>query len=661
MSPRDNIRAALAHVPACDRDVWVRMGMAVKSELGEDGYDLWDEWSQRDESYRRADARDVWRSISPNGKVTLGTLIHEAKRHGYSGNGAHRSEPTPQELAERQRKAQAEAQREAQERAEAVAKAKALWKRAQSAGADHPYLTRKGVSPVATLREISAETAAQILGYAPKARGESLSGRLLVVPIKVRGEWSSAELIDEIGRKSAIAGGAKAAGYWSTGPLSEGDGTGLTLAIVEGVATALTTAQAIEGVALAALSSGNLEAVARAMRERYPKATLIVGGDLGNGQNKAEEAARAAGALLALPDFGENRPTDATDFNDLAQHAGAEAVKRAIANARPPEIIEPQPAPSNAATAPTGLRVLTLGELVHYGFPEREAILEPWLLTQSLSMIHSWRGIGKTHVALGIAYAVATGGKFLTWEAKQPRRVLYVDGEMPGTALQKRLIGLIDADERDFDPSYLRIVTPDAQGDAPMPDLAAAEGQVAIEAAAADAELIILDNISTLCRGAGPENDAESWRRPQEWALKMRRSGKAVLFIHHSGKGGAQRGSSKREDTLDVVINLKRPPDYSEEQGARFELRYEKYRNSAGDEAKPIEAHLSHDERGRASWTWRTVEEGTFERVAELANDGLRPGEIANELDIHKSRVSRHLKRARELGKVKGNQSWRIA
>jgi DNA-binding transcriptional ArsR family regulator len=189
-----------------------------------------------------------------------------------------------------------------------------------------------------------------------------------------------------------------------------------------------------------------------------------------------------------------------------------------------------------------------------------------------------------------------------------------------------------------------------------MPDLATTEGQATIEAAAQNAELIILDNISTLCRSAGPENDAESWRVPQEWALKMRRAGKAVLFIHHSGKGGAQRGSSKREDTLDVVINLKRPPDYADTEGARFELRYEKFRNGAGDDAKPIEARLAQDERGHTIWTWRSVEDSTFDRVVGLASERLKPAEIAAELGLHKSNVSRHLKRARSLGILKGTE-----
>ncbi|TMH00694.1 MAG: ArsR family transcriptional regulator [Betaproteobacteria bacterium] len=297
--------------------------------------------------------------------------------------------------------------------------------------------------------------------------------------------------------------------------------------------------------------------------------------------------------------------------------------------------------------------MLTLGELLTRQFPEREAILAPWLLTQSLTMIHAWRGIGKTHMALGIAYAVATGGKFLTWAAPCARRVLYIDGEMPAVAMRDRLKALVEADERDFDTSYLRIVTPDVQ-EGPMPDLAIREGQEAIEAIATERgiELIIVDNISTLCRNSGPENEAESWRWPQEWALRMRRAGRSVLFIHHSGKRGAQRGSSKREDTLDVVIKLKQPSDYVPEQDARFEIHFEKYRSRAGNDAKPIEAKLERDGNGRAFWTWRTVEDTMAHRVVALHDEGFKPGEIAAELEINKSTVSRHLKAARAAGLI---------
>lgn len=192
-----------------------------------------------------------------------------------------------------------------------------------------------------------------------------------------------------------------------------------------------------------------------------------------------------------------------------------------------------------------------------------------------------------------------------------------------------------------------------------MPDLATREGQDAIETIAVQhgVELIIVDNISTLCRDSAPENEAGSWRGPQEWALRMRRAGRSVLFIHHSGKGGAQRGSSKREDTLDVVIKLQRPSDYVPEQDARFEIHFEKYRSCAGNDAKPIEAMLGADADGRTCWTWRTVEESTADRVVALHNEDFKPGEIAAELGINKSTVSRHLKSARAAGPIGAGKS----
>jgi len=150
------------------------------------------------------------------------------------------------------------------------------------------------------------------------------------------------------------------------------------------------------------------------------------------------------------------------------------------------------------------------------------------------------------------------------------------------------------------------------------------------------------------------ENDAESWRDVGAWALRMRRQGKAVLFVHHSGKGGTQRGSSKKEDTLDVVIALRQPSDYLPEQGARFEVHFEKYRNGAGDETKSIEAQLAPGPDGNPIWTWRSAEDTMFDRVVALAREGFKARDISEELGRHKSVISRHLSKARSLGMLEG-------
>lgn len=214
---------------------------------------------------------------------------------------------TPDEKAERDRK-RAETIRQCQEeeaakRAAAAVKAERTWKAATPARADHPYLTRKKVKPVPSLREIEADKLARLLGYHPKSRGEHLTGRVLIVPVKAGGALTTCELIDEAGRKSAIAGGQKGGGHWAAQALPEGDGNGATIMIGEGVATVLTAKEATGHYSVAALCCGNLLAVAEEMKARFPAARLIVLADLGNGQKDAEQAALAVGCLLAVPDF----------------------------------------------------------------------------------------------------------------------------------------------------------------------------------------------------------------------------------------------------------------------------------------------------------------------------------------------------------------------
>jgi DNA-binding CsgD family transcriptional regulator len=256
------------------------------------------------------------------------------------------------------------------------------------------------------------------------------------------------------------------------------------------------------------------------------------------------------------------------------------------------------------------------------------------------------RGVGKTHVALNIAYAVASGGEFLGWKADKPRGVLYLDGEMPAVVMQERLASITTSHEKEAVAPF-NILTPDMQSHG-MPDLSTLEGQRAIEPYIVDVELIIVDNISTLCRSS-KENEAEGWLPIQDWALRMRASGRSVLFVHHASKNGGQRGTSKREDVLDTVIALKHPNDYNPSDGATFEMHFEKSRSFCGDDAQSMIARLTTDNQ-RQCWSVNTLEKSTYERVAELAQDGLKQHEIAEELDINKSTVSRHMRTAKTKG-----------
>ncbi len=90
---------------------------------------------------------------------------------------------------------------------------------------------------------------------------------------------------------------------------------------------------------MAAIVATNLLPVAEAVRKQHPNANIIVAADddwktIGNpGLTCARKAARAIGAMVAKPDFGQSRRDKDTDFNDLADLLGTGHVEQGIVGA----------------------------------------------------------------------------------------------------------------------------------------------------------------------------------------------------------------------------------------------------------------------------------------------------------------------------------------
>ena len=168
-------------------------------------------------------------------------------------------------------------------------------------------------------------------------------------------------------------------------------------------------------------------------------------------------------------------------------------------------------------------------------------------------------------------------------------------------------------------------------------------------------ELLILDNLSSLTVGVR-ENDGDAWAQIQDWLLRLRRRGVSVLIVHHAGKHGGQRGTSRREDVLDTSFSLRQPSDYTIEQGARFEVHIEKGRGLVGDHARPFEAQLDLTD-GKAAWIVKDAEEAVRMRVAALLATGMSVREIAEETGATKSAVHRMKQRIeRETREVDGGE-----
>jgi putative DNA primase/helicase len=266
-------------------------------------------------------------------------------------------------------------------------------------------------------------------------------------------------------------------------------------------------------------------------------------------------------------------------------------------------------------------------------------------------MAYAPRGIGKTHFSLGLTYAVTSGGSFLGWQATKPRGVLFLDGEMPAVALQERIARIAASSEKEPAAPF-KIVTPDMQPTG-MIDLSRLDDQELLQPYLEGIDLIVVDNLSTLCR-SGKESEGEGWLPVQQWALQQRSSGRSILFIHHSGKNGEQRGTSRREDVLDTVIALKRPGDYTPDMGACFEVNFEKARGLYGEDTKPFEARLMTTPDGLQSWAIKALEDSTAEKVAKLLNEGIPQHEISDLLKMSKGNVSKAKQKAAGLGLLKG-------
>lgn len=286
------------------------------------------------------------------------------------------------------------------------------------------------------------------------------------------------------------------------------------------------------------------------------------------------------------------------------------------------------------------LKVIGFNELISRDFPKSQCLLDPWLTLPGLCMIFAERGVGKTMFVCSVALAVSTGNAFLCWKAGRPRRALVIDGEMTASDLKARYSQLAASMQCDPQPENLAFLCADLCPTG-LPDLGSEEGQQALESYLQGFDLIVIDNLSTLVR-SGAENEADSWGVVQAWAIRQRSAGRSILLVHHSGKNGAQRGTSRREDVLGTVIQLKRPAGYHQSDGAKFEVHFTKARGFYGSSAEPIEAHLKQD----GQWSWASVNQAQVGVAAELFQHGETVRDIATKLGVSTSTISKRLNEA---------------
>ena len=310
------------------------------------------------------------------------------------------------------------------------------------------------------------------------------------------------------------------------------------------------------------------------------------------------------------------------------------------------------------------LKMPTLGELLGSQFRDRKHLLFPWLREQENCMIYAGTGVGKSLFALSAALAVAGSGEFLGWPSERREkgegwRVLYVDGEMHIADVQERAAMLLEASpktDRELASSNLSILARQHQDpSASFPSITDPEGMKfflgCIESTKLD--LVIFDNFTTLGE-VEDENSAASFNAIQEFLLKLKVQGVATILIHHAGKGGDFRGSSKLAATFETIIKLDRLSDSTAPGEARFRVCWDKVRAGGPKRVvKEVVASLTASAFGdRQEWTHETAALERLTEVRELLSEGavINKKEIADYFGVSKTMAGRYVDRGTELG-----------
>ena len=280
-----DIAEALSYMDPADRSEWVRMAFAVKTALGEGGFQVWNTWSRQDQrpdhGYSESSALAMWKSARMHGRhgktLNYQTLFKLAWEKGWrpaQGNAVFTPRVETQSEAARREQEEREAQRRAQE---AARRAKTMME--NSTMDTHPYLQKKGYANMKWM----------------------VHGELLLVPMR---HWrtnmlQSLQTITPDGDKKFLPYGMASEAVYRIGNSPQRP----IQWFVEGFATGLAVHQALAKThrkydqVVVCFSDGNIPKVVKAAHKQGQGFVIADNDEKGAG----ERAAKAAGLPYWMP------------------------------------------------------------------------------------------------------------------------------------------------------------------------------------------------------------------------------------------------------------------------------------------------------------------------------------------------------------------------
>lgn len=372
--------AALQFLYCTDTDEWLRAGMALKDEFGDDALDDWLDWSAGDKRYKKKECENRWKGwkgSSGKGTVKIGYIFKIAFERGFRFDHPER---TPEEKAAFA--AECEKRREEREAARVIEEAdlqrwyqvvanvaKELTAHLKPVGSS-PYLGKKRVkafgvlfAPHSFVIRTNENFTVDILSGGDavskffKAKKENKTEESflffkkdsIAIPIvNMAGELKNLQIIFTDGEKKRfLTNGPKTGLFHIIGEIMPD----VPILFCEGYATGASLYMATGWPVVVCFDAGNVPSVCEQFAH-YANIKICAGDndwetalDLkkkNTGVVKASEAAKLMGGTWCVPEFflSVKDPKGLSDFNDLHVAAGLPVVKQQIQKALD-EFIDP--------------------------------------------------------------------------------------------------------------------------------------------------------------------------------------------------------------------------------------------------------------------------------------------------------------------------------
>ena len=479
----EKILSALDHVSSSmPRDDWYKILAAVKSELGDNGRCIAEDWSKNSDDYDPSSFNSTWNSLSPNGGINIGTLFHYAGESGWT----YREPNILRDEAARLKRRQAETEK-TEKKQTAAQVARSRWDAANDADPDHAYLMKKQIDPVGIRQE----------------------GNNLLIPVQDRdGNLISLQTITSDGKKLFQKGSTTGGGYMRLKGASD------PVIICEGYATGVSLNQATGASVAVTFSCHNLMPVAKIIREKMPDMDIVIAADSKpvSTCEKAREVAKTINARLAVP-------TVDSDFNDM--HMAGQDVRATI----------------EAAVPPGGLLITDWGALGSKQFDPVDWVIED-LLPPGVSMLSGRPKQGKSWLVHAWAMLIAAGKPVFGMKTNRCK-TLYLALEDSDRRLQARTLKLMRTHgigNNDINGYFYSTTESSKLGDGLEEEIAHTIDRVP------DMRLIIIDVLAKVRQHRKPQQSVYESDYEVGNALKaIAKKYPAVCFliVHHNNKGSS--------------------------------------------------------------------------------------------------------------------------